>query len=149
MKIRELVAEAGEFKQGYAAMDKALKPSSHIGPDTKAAYKKGFNAVDKMLSPSKWFDKSGSPDTVKSTAADRPQLSRVDIKTALQNAEAGQVYQNDVKVLTQIYGSVKSGAIKTHIDQASLLAALKTAYQQQPLDDNQQAVLSQFSKQFY
>jgi hypothetical protein len=145
MKIKDIVVEAGEFKQGFKAVDRALKPSNYISKDAKSAYSKGFNAVDKILSPKKWFssDKEAEPQS-----AAAPAMKSVDIRTAVENAAAGRVYQQDVQALKKIYSAVKSGAIKTNLDQAALLAAIKTAYQQQPLNDNQRALLSQFSKQF-
>lgn len=142
MKIRDIISEApGSYQQAYDAAKSIFSPAKAITNDP--AYQAGYNKTKNIFSPTKW-GKSEEPDASASTA----QSKNFEIKDSLNNAAAGKVYQDDAKVLQQVYTGVKSGKIKTNVDAAALLPVLKAAYQTQPISDDSKKLLAQFAQQF-
>ena len=151
MKINEiLISEAG-FGQsvGQAVGGVAQGVGKAAGKTVKAAgdfhsgFKAGQKKMDKWLSPSKWFGgdddnaaKSKPTDTLKT----RQALTRAGTKMNL--------YKDDQDELKSLYKQVKSGEISAGADQQALLQAIKAAYNQQPLSNQQQQLLQQYSKNF-
>ncbi len=142
MKIRDIISEApGSYQQAYDAAKSIFSPAKAITNDP--AYQAGYNKTKNIFSPTKWV-KSTEPAANASTA----QPKDFEIKDSLNNAAAGKVYQDDVKVLQQVYTGVKSGKIKTNVDSAALLPVLQAAYQTQPISDDSKKLLAQFAQQF-
>jgi hypothetical protein len=141
MKIRDIIFEApGSYQKAYDAAKSIFSPAQAItnDPEYQAAYAKTKN----IFSPTKW---GKSDDTANNSAALPKEF---EIKDSLNNAAAGKVYQDDVKVLQQVYTGVKSGKIKPNVDAAALLPVLKAAYQTQPITDDSKKLLAQFAQQF-
>lgn len=139
MKIRDIISEAPDsYQQAYDAAKSIFSPAKALTNDP--AYKAGYNKTKNIFSPTKW-GKSGD-------AASTAQPKDFEIKDSLNNAAAGKVYQDDVKVLQQVYIGVKSGKIKTNVDAAALLPVLQAAYQTKPITDDSKKLLAQFAQQF-
>jgi hypothetical protein len=141
MKIRDIISEApGSYQQAYDAAKSIFSPAKAItnNPDYQAGYAKTKN----IFSPTKW----GKSDDAANNSAALPK--EFEIRDSLNNAAAGKVYQDDVKVLQQVYTGVKSGKIKPNVDAAALLPVLKAAYQTQPITDDSKKLLAQFAQQF-
>ena len=139
MKIRDIISEAPDsYLQAYDAAKCIFSPAKALTNDP--AYKAGYNKTKNIFSPTKW-GKSGD-------AASTAQPKDFEIKDSLNNAAAGKVYQDDVKVLQQVYIGVKSGKIKTNVDAAALLPVLQAAYQTKPITDDSKKLLAQFAQQF-
>ena len=142
MKIRDIISEApGSYQQAHDAAKSIFSPAKALTNDP--AYQAGYNKTKNIFSPTKW-GKSTEPAANASTA----QPKDFEIKDSLNNAAAGKVYQDDVKVLQQVYTGVKSGKIKTNVDAAALLPVLQAAYQTQPITDDSKKLLAQFAQQF-
>jgi hypothetical protein len=142
MKIRDIISEAaGSYQQAYDAAKNIFSPAKAITNDP--AYQAGYAKTKNIFSPTKW-GKSAAP-TADASAASAKDF---EIKDSLNNAAAGKVYQDDVVVLQQVYSGVKSGKIKSNVDAAMLLPALKAAHQGQALNDNSKKLLAQFAQQF-
>lgn len=141
MKIRDIISEApGSYQQAYDAAKSIFSPAKAITNDP--AYQAGYNKTKNIFSPTKWGKSDDAADA--STA----QPKNFEIKDSLNNAAAGKVYQDDVKVLQQVYAGVKSGKIKTNVDAAALLPVLQAAYQTKPISDDSKKLLAQFAQQF-
>jgi len=119
MKINEILAESGEFQRG-----------------------REFGK--KLLSPSKWF--SGSNSSVKSKTQTNPSVQTTSaraVKLTLNKVINGErLYRNDVIALKKIYADVQSNTLPVAGDVKKILAALKSAYNLQPVSSDQQAVLT-------
>jgi hypothetical protein len=142
MKIRDIISEApGSYQQAYDAAKSIFSPAKAITNDP--AYQAARDKTKNIFSPTKW-GKSAAPAADASAAPAKD----FEIKDSLNNAAAGKVYQDDVKVLQQVYTGVKSGKIKPNVDAAALLPVLKAAYQTQPITDDSKKLLAQFAQQF-
>jgi hypothetical protein len=141
MKIRDIISEApGSYQQAYDAAKSIFSPAKAITNDP--AYQAGYNKTKNIFSPTKW----GKSDDAANASTAQPK--DFEIKDSLNNAAAGKVYQDDVKVLQQVYTGVKSGKIKPNVDAAALLPVLQAAYQTQPISDDSKKLLAQFAQQF-
>jgi len=141
MKIRDIISEApGSYQQAYDAAKSIFSPAKAITNDP--AYQAGYNKTKNIFSPTKW----GKSDDAANASTAQPK--DFEIKDSLNNAAAGKVYQDDVKVLQQVYTGVKSGKIKTNVDAAALLPVLQAAYQTKPITDDSKKLLAQFAQQF-
>jgi hypothetical protein len=141
MKIRDIISEApGSYQQAYDAAKSIFSPAKAI--TNNPAYQAGYNKTKNIFSPTKW----GKSDDAANASTAQPK--NFEIKDSLNNAAAGKVYQDDVKVLQQVYTGVKSGKIKTNVDAAALLPVLQAAYQTQPISDDSKKLLAQFAQQF-
>jgi hypothetical protein len=142
MKIRDIISEApGSYQQAYDAAKSIFSPAKAITNDP--AYQAARDKTKNIFSPTKWGE-SAAPAADASAAPAKD----FEIKDSLNNAAAGKVYQDDVKVLQQVYTGVKSGKIKPNVDAAALLPVLKAAYQTQPITDDSKKLLAQFAQQF-
>ena len=142
MKIRDIIFEApGSYQQAYDAAKNIFSPAKAMTNDP--AYQAGYNKTKNIFSHTKW-GKSAAP----AAGATATMPKNFEIKDSLNNAAAGKVYQDDVAVLQQVYSGVKSGKIKSNVDAATLLPALKAAYQAQTISDNSKKLLAQFAQQF-
>ena len=141
MKIRDIISEAPDsYQQAYDAAKSIFSPAKALTKDP--AYQAGYAKTKNIFSPTKW----GKSDDAANNSAALPK--EFEIKDSLNNAAAGKVYQDDVKVLQQVYTGVKSGKIKPNVDAAALLPVLKAAYQTQPITDDSKKLLAQFAQQF-
>jgi cytochrome c1 len=141
MKIRDIISEApGSYQQAYDAAKSIFSPAKAITNDP--AYQAGYNKTKNIFSPTKW----GKSDDAANASTAQPK--DFEIKDSLNNAAAGKVYQDDVKVLQQVHTGVKSGKIKPNVDAAALLPVLQAAYQTQPISDDSKKLLAQFAQQF-
>jgi hypothetical protein len=120
VKITEILVEAGEFQRG-----------------------REFGK--KLLSPTKWFSGSDSAEKSKTTSPVQTPSARA-VKLTLNKVIKGErLYRNDVIALKKIYADLESNALTTAGNRTQTLAALKAAYNLQPLSSDQKAVLSKFS----
>jgi hypothetical protein len=142
MKIRDIISEAaGSYQQAYDAAKNIFSPAKAMTNDP--AYQAGYAKTKNIFSPTKW-GKSAAP----AAGATAAMPKNFEIKDSLNKAAAGKVYQDDVAVLQQVYSGVKSGKIKSNVDAATLLPALKAALNGQTLNDNSKKLLAQFAQQF-
>ena len=111
--------------------------------EAPGSYQQAYDAAKSIFSPTKW-GKSTEPaaNTSAATAKD------FEIKSSLNNAAAGKVYQDDAAVLKKVHDAVKAGTITPTVDADALLPILKAAYQAQPISDNSKKLLAQFAQQF-
>lgn len=142
MKIRDIISEApGSYQQAYDVAKSTFSPAKAVTNDP--AYQAGYAKTKNIFSPTKW-GKSAEP----AAGATAAMPKNFEIKDSLNNAAAGKVYQDDAKVLQQVYAGVKSGKIKPNVDAAALLPVLKATYQTQPISDDSKKLLAQFAQQF-
>lgn len=141
MKIKDIIFEApGSYQKAYDAAKSIFSPVQALTKDP--AYQAGYAKTKNIFSPTKW----GKSDDAANASTAQPK--DFEIKDSLNNAAAGKVYQDDVKVLQQVYTGVKSGKIKTNVDAAALLPVLQAAYQTKPITDDSKKLLAQFAQQF-
>lgn len=120
MKITEILVEDGEFQRG-----------------------REFGK--KLLSPSQWFSGSDTPSRSKVVSPVQTTSAR-SVKSTLNKVIKGErLYRNDVIALKKIYADLESNALTTAGDRKQTLAALKSAYNLQPLTPEQKAVLTIFA----
>ena len=120
MKIKDIIFEApGSYQQAYDAAKSIFSPTNAITNDPAPA-------ATTSAAPAKDFE----------------------IKSSLNNAAAGKVYQDDAAVLKKVHDAVKAGTITPTVDADALLPILKAAYQAQPISDNSKKLLAQFAQQF-
>jgi stress response protein SCP2 len=121
MKITEILVEDGEFQRGRA-----------------------FGK--KLLSPSQWLSGGDVQSKSKSVSAVQTTSARA-VKLTLNKVINGErLYRNDVIALKKIYADLQSNALTTAGDRKQTLAALKSAYNLQPVSTEQKAVLATFAK---
>jgi hypothetical protein len=139
MKIAEILVEAGEFQRGREFGKKLLTPSQWVSGDGE--FQRGREFGKKLLTPSQWVSGSGSKviSPVQTTSARA-------VKLTLNKVIKGErLYRNDVIALKKIYADLESNALTTAGDRKQTLAALKSAYNLQPLTPEQKAVLATFA----
>jgi len=142
MKIRDIISEApGSYQQAYDAAKNIFSPAQAITNDP--AYQAARDKTKNIFSPTKW-GKSAAPAADASAAPAKD----FEIRSSLNNAAAGKVYQDDAAVLKKVHDAVKAGTITPTVDAATLLPILKAAYQTQPISDNSKKLLAQFAQQF-
>ena len=142
MKIRDIIFEApGSYQQAYDAAKNIFSPTKAITNDP--AYQTARDKTKNIFSPTKW-GKSNEPAADETAAMPK----NFEIKSSLNNAAAGKVYQDDAAVLKKVHDAVKAGTITPNVDADALLPILKAAYQTQPINDNSKKLLAQFAQQF-
>jgi hypothetical protein len=142
MKIKDIIFEApGSYQQAYDAAKNIFSPVKAMTSDP--AYQAARDKTKNIFSPTKW-GKSAAPAADASAAPAKD----FEIKSSLNNAAAGKVYQDDAAVLKKVHDAVKAGTITPTVDADALLPILKAAYQAQPISDNSKKLLAQFAQQF-
>ena len=142
MKIKDIIFEApGSYQQAYDAAKNIFSPVKAMTSDP--AYQAARDKTKNIFSPTKW-GKSAAPAADASAAPAKD----FEIKSSLNNAAAGKVYQDDAAVLKKVHDAVKAGTITPKVDADALLPILKAAYQAQPISDNSKKLLAQFAQQF-
>jgi hypothetical protein len=121
MKITEILVEDGEFQRG-----------------------REFGK--KLLSPSQWFSGSDTPSRSKAVSPVQTTSARAVKSTLNKVIKDERLYRNDVIALKKIYADLESNALTTVGDRKQTLAALKSAYNLQPVSPEQKAALATFAK---
>ena len=110
--------------------------------EAPGSYQQAYDAAKSIFSPTTAITSDPAATTSAAPAKD------FEIKSSLNNAAAGKVYQDDAAVLKKVHDAVKAGTITPTVDADALLPILKAAYQAQPISDNSKKLLAQFAQQF-
>jgi hypothetical protein len=148
MKIAEIIVE-GAFSQGQNAVNKVLHPLQAI--QGNASFQKGYNAVAHPLrSLAGALGSTKFKNDQKDKTKTKPQeIQPVELKRSADRVASGQkLFSDDLSNLKQMYHAVNRNTIRipTGIDKKELLNSIRTAYNNQQLNDKQQSILSQFAK---
>lgn len=116
--------------------------ASDIISQVKQDYQRGYDAVDKFVNPAKW----GSSDQKQPTKS--KELDLLTVKQTLKTVIDGRrIYDQERQTLIQLANQVRSGSVETKQNAEQVSAILKMAAAGKPINDQQRAVITAFSKE--